>query len=230
MNENSEKDMTVLQEELTDEELVHRILKGETFLFEIIMRRYNQRLFRITNGILKNGTEAEDVIQDAYVRAYEHLNQFAGDAKFSTWLTKIAIYEAFRRSKRSKRLTSIENFTKAEKIMNIFKGESDNPEKDFLRRRIVEMLESAINSLPAKYCVAVMLRDVEGLSTEETAECLGISEEAVKTRLHRGRSILRKELGDRAGITVKDLYPFAGERCDRIVANVLKRIKLSPSF
>lgn len=222
--------MKVLQEEQTDEDLVHRILKGESFLFEIIMRRYNQRLFRIVNGILKNATEAEDVIQDSYVRAYEHLSQFAGDAKFSTWLTKIAIYEAFRRSKRSKRLTSMENLAKAEKIMNILKGESDNPENDFLRRRIVELLETAVSSLPAKYCVAIMLRDVEGLSTEETAECLGISEQAVKTRLHRARSILRKELGERAGVTVKDLYPFAGERCDRIVANVMQRIKLSPSY
>ena len=222
--------MKLLHEELTDEELVHRILKGETFLFEIIMRRYNQRLFRIANGILKNATEAEDVIQDAYVRAYEHLNQFAGKAKFSTWLTKIVIYEAFRHSKRSKRLTSIENFTKAEKIMNILNGESDNPEKDFLRRRIVGLLETAIDSLPAKYCVAIMLRDVEGLTTEETSECLGITEEAVKTRLHRARSILRKELGERAGVTVKDLYPFAGERCDRIVSTVMQRIKLLPSF
>ncbi len=222
--------MKVLQEELSDEEVVHRILKGETFLFEIIMRRYNQRLFRVANGILKNATEAEDVIQDAYVRAYEHLNQFAGEAKFSTWLTKIVIYEAFRRSKRSKRLTSIENFTKAEKIMNILKGESDNPEKDFIRRRIVELLEAAISSLPAKYSVAFMLRDVEGLSTEETAECLGISEEAVKTRLHRARSILRKELSSGAGVTVKDLYAFLGKRCDRIVASVMQRIKLLPSF
>jgi RNA polymerase sigma-70 factor, ECF subfamily len=230
MNENPEKDMTLLQEELADEDLVHRILKGESFLFEIIMRRYNQRLFRIANGILKNATEAEDVIQDAYVRAYEHLNQFAGAAKFSTWLTKIVIYEAFRRSKRSKRLTSMESFTKAEKIMNILKGESDNPEKDFIRRRILEILETAISSLPAKYCVAIMLRDVEGLSTEETAECLGISEQAVKTRLHRARSILRKEIGERAGVSVKDLYPFAGERCDRIVATVMQRIKSLPSF
>ncbi|MCI0617043.1 sigma-70 family RNA polymerase sigma factor, partial [bacterium] len=103
-------------------------------------------------------------------------------------------------------------------------------EKDFLRRRIVELLETAIGSLPAKYCVAIMLRDVEGLSTEETAKCLGITEETVKTRLHRARSILRKELGERAGVTVKDLYPFAGKRCDRIVAAVMQRIKLLPSF
>jgi RNA polymerase sigma-70 factor, ECF subfamily len=216
--------MKIVQDELTDEEAVRRILAGETFLFEMIMRRYNQRLFRITNGILKNATEAEDVIQDAYVRAYEHLNQFAGDSKFSTWLTKIAIYEAFRRLKRSKRITSMENFTKAEKIMSILNGESSNPEKDFFRRRIVELLETAVGSLPAKYCLVIMLRDVEGTNTEETAECLGISEEAVKTRLHRARAILRKELGERAGITVKDLYPFAGERCDRIVAAVMQKI------
>jgi RNA polymerase sigma-70 factor, ECF subfamily len=210
------------QEELTDEEVVRRIRGGETFLFEIIMRRHNQRLFRVANGILKNESEAEDVIQDAYVRAYEHLDQFAGEAKFSTWLMKIAVYESFRRLKRSKRVTSIENFTKVESVMN---SETGNPEKDLLRRGIVELLENAIGSLSSKYSLVIMLRDVEGMSTEETAECLGISEEAVKTRLHRARSILKKELGSRAGFSLKDLFPFAGERCDRIVANVMLRIK-----
>lgn len=222
--------MKLLQEELTDEDLVHRILKGESFLFEIIMRRYNQRLFRVTKSILKNEGEAEDVIQDAYVRAYENLHQFAGEAKFSTWLTKIAIYESLRRLRKSKRLTSLEMLTKGKEIMSILKDESGNPEKDFLRRRIIELLENAISNLSAKYSLVIMLRDVEGLSTEETANCLGISEEAVKTRLHRARTILRKELSSGAGITVKDLYPFAGERCDRIVAAVMERISLLPSF
>lgn len=230
MNEDPEKDMKLLQEELTDEDLVHRILKGESFLFEIIMRRYNQRLFRVTKSILKNEGEAEDVIQDAYVRAYENLHQFAGEAKFSTWLTKIAIYESLRRLRKSKRLTSLEMLTKGKEIMSILKDESGNPEKDFLRRRIIELLENAISNLSAKYSLVIMLRDVEGLSTEETANCLGISEEAVKTRLHRARTILRKELSSGAGITVKDLYPFAGERCDRIVAAVMERISLLPSF
>ncbi|HSE41553.1 MAG TPA: RNA polymerase sigma factor [Acidobacteriota bacterium] len=222
--------MRIVQEELTDEEVVRRIRSGESFLFEIIMRRYNQRLFRVAKSILKNEGEAEDVIQDAYVRAYENLHQFAGEAKFSTWLTKIAIYESLRRMRRSKRFTSMEDFTKGKEIMSILKDENGNPEKDFFRRRVIELLENAIGNLSTKYSLVIMLRDVEGLSTEETARCLGISEEAVKTRLHRARSVLRKELSSGAGVTVKDLYPFAGERCDRIVAAVMDRIRLLPSF
>jgi RNA polymerase sigma-70 factor, ECF subfamily len=219
-----EANMTIVQEELTDEEIVRRIRTGDSFLFEIIMRRYNQRLFRVTKSILKNDGEAEDVIQDAYVRAYENLHQFAGEAKFATWLTKIAIYESLRRLRQSKRLTSMEKFADGKDFMSFLKDENGNPEKDFFRRRIIELLEKALGNLPAKYSLVIMLRDVEGLNTEETAKCLGISEEAVKTRLHRARSVLRQELSSRAGVTVKDLYPFAGERCDRIVAAVMKRI------
>jgi RNA polymerase sigma-70 factor (ECF subfamily) len=218
--------MRIVQDELTDEEVVRRIRGGESFLFEIIMRRYNQRLFRVTNSILKNEGEAEDVIQDAYVRAYANLHQFAGEAKFSTWLTKIAIYESLRRLRRSKRLSSMEKFTDGKEFMSFLKDENGNPEKDFFRRRIIELLETAIGNLSTKYSLVIMLRDVEGLSTEETAKCLGISEEAVKTRLHRARSVLKQQLSAGAGVTVKDLYPFAGERCDRIVARVMERINL----
>lgn len=213
------------QEELTDEELVRRVRTGETFLFEMIMRRYNRRLFRVAKGILKNESEVEDVIQDAYVRAYANLDQFAGKAKFATWLTKIAVYESLARLRRSKRLVSMDQFTNGEGIMDSLNRETANPEKDLFRRRIVELLENAIGTLPGKYRVVFMLRDAEGLNTEETAECLGISEEAVKIRLHRARSSLRKELESRAEVTLKDLYAFAGKRCDRIVAAVMLRIK-----
>lgn len=216
------------QEELTDEDLVLRIRAGETFLFEMIMRRYNQRLFSVAKGILKNDGEAEDVMQDAYVRAYAHLDQFEGKAKFSTWLTKIAIYESLARLRRSKRLVSMDQFTNGEEIMGSLNHETGNPEKDFFRRRLVELLENAIGALPDNYRVVFMLRDVEGLSTEETAECMAISEEAVKTRLHRARSLLRKKLGARAGMTLKDLYPFGGKHCDHIVAAVMDRIRSLP--
>lgn len=213
------------QEELTDEEVVRRVRGGETFLFEIIMRRYNQRLFRVLKGILKNDGEAEDVLQDAYVRAYEHLDQFAGLAKFSTWLTKIAVHESLSRMRRSKRLISMDVFANGDEIMDSLNRESGNPEKDLFRSRMVELLENAIAALPAKYRVVFMMRDAEGFNTEETAECLGISKESVKIRLHRARSILRKELKSRAGVSLTDLYAFAGKRCDRIVTAVMQRIR-----
>jgi RNA polymerase sigma-70 factor, ECF subfamily len=211
--------------ELTDQELVDRVIAGEKFLFEMIMRRYNQRLFRVAKSILKDGDEAEDVVQDAYVRAYTHLHQFAGHAKFSTWLTKIAVYESLARLRRSRRLSSLDGDQNAEEIMMIHKGEAaDNPQKDYFRRTMIDVLEHALQAIPEKYRVVIVLRDSEGLSTEETALSLGISEEAVKTRLHRARMLLRKQLESNAGITLKDVYAFAGARCDRIVANVMQTI------
>jgi RNA polymerase sigma-70 factor (ECF subfamily) len=213
------------QEELTDEEVVDRIRAGETYLFEIIMRRYNQRLFRVANSILKNAGEAEDVMQDAYVRAYTHLNQFAEKAKFSNWLTKIAVYESLARLRRSKRFTSMDEFVNREGIMGNLKAESGDPAKDLFRRQMVEMLENAISTLPRKYRLVFMLRDAEGLNTHDTAESLGISEEAVKTRLHRARALLRTKLGAQASLNYSDLYAFAGKRCDRVVAAVMQRIK-----
>jgi RNA polymerase sigma-70 factor (ECF subfamily) len=210
--------------ELTDEELVHRVASGEKFLFEMIMRRYNQRLYRVTKSILKDADEAEDVVQDAYVRAYSHLDQFAGHAKFSTWLTKIAVYEALARLRRLKKLSSLGDEERAEELMMIHNGEAENPQKDFFRRRMIDLLEHALEAIPEKYRVVIVLRHSEGLSTEETAASLGISEEAVKTRLHRARTLLRKQLESNAGITLKDVYAFAGLRCDRIVTKVMQRI------
>jgi len=200
--------MKIIEEQsdqLTDEELAARVRAGETVLFEMIMRRYNQRLFRVARSILKDSDEAEDVVQDSYVRAYSHLDQFAGRAKFSTWLTKIAVYESLARLKRRKKLSSIDSDQHAEEIMLIYKGESEDPGKQLFRHTMIDLLEHALEAIPEKYRLVFVLRDAEGLSTEETAESLGISEEAVKTRLHRERMLLRKELESRAGLTAKDV-------------------------
>lgn len=138
------------QEELTDEEVVRRVRTGEPFLFEMIVRRYNPRLFRVLKGILKNNGEAEAVLQDAYVRAYEHLHQFAGLAQFSTWLTKIAVYESLARKRRNKRVVSMDEFANGDEIMDSLNRENENPEKNLFHRRIVELLETAIDALPTK--------------------------------------------------------------------------------
>jgi RNA polymerase sigma-70 factor (ECF subfamily) len=218
-------DIAQIVPDTSDEELVRRIYEGETALFEIIMRRYNRRLFRISRSILKNDEEAEDVVQDAYVRAYSQLNQYSGKSRFCTWLTKIAVYESLARFRRRKRFREIdETIVNEKKIMGTTQ-DHQNPENVFLRRRLAEVLEGAIDSLPLKYRTVFIFRDVEGLTTEETAECVGISSEAVKTRLHRARAALRKTITAHAGETLGHIFPFDGVRCDRIVHAVMERIQ-----
>jgi len=208
---------------LTDEEVVRRVIEGEPALFEILMRRYNQRLFRITRSIVTNDHEAEDIIQDAYVRAYEHLSQFEGRARFSTWLTKIAIYEAYARVRRV-------DYQKVDSLSVLgdngldLKSEERDPERQIYTGELRLALEKAFDALPDGYRSVFMMREVEGLSTAETAECLEISEENVKTRLHRARASLQRELYSLAGAEGNGAFQFLGARCDRVVARVLERI------
>ncbi len=210
---------------MPDEEVVKQVLAGEIALFEILMRRYNQRLYRVARSILRDESEAEDVIQEAYVRAYTHLNQFAGDAKFSTWLTKIAVHESFARLRRRGRFVEIDSAQEAEgNSMGLLTSKTRDPEQEVLARELSAVLEAAVDTLPEAYRSVFMLRGVEEMSTAETAECLDISEEAVKTRLHRARALLRKELYARIGIATAGSFQFAGSRCDHVVSAVFKRI------
>jgi RNA polymerase sigma-70 factor, ECF subfamily len=211
--------------ELSDEEAVSRILEGETALFETIMRRYNQRLYRVTRAILRNDSEAEDVIQDGYVRAYEHLDQFAGKAAFPTWLTRIAIHEALARRRRSRRVEELEAVQKKEDFVSTLESSTPDPEAQTAQSQARQFLEAAIEALPDDYRTVVVLRDVEEMNVAETAASLEVSEAVVKTRLHRAHAMLRKELYARAQGRVADLYPFLGERCDRIVKAVFARIR-----
>ena len=206
---------------IPDEEVVKQVLAGATALYEILMRRYNQRLYRVARSILRNDTDAEDVMQDAYVRAYEHLNQFAGEAKFSTWLTKIAVYEALERVRRRGRTDSGRD---AEHVMAKTKSDTPDPERQAYDHELRSVLEYAIDTLPEIYRLVFVLRTVEGLSVAETSGCLDIGTEAVKTRLHRARSLLRKDLQQRAGIVTAQAFPFHLSRCDRVVEAVFRRI------
>lgn len=176
----------------SDEELVLRILQGEVLLFEIIMRRHSQRLYRVSRGILRDGGEAEDVMQAAYVRAYQHLSQFAGKAKFSTWLTRIAVHEALNRLEERGRIRYIEEMSGPESPASEMVSSRDpNPEQCACSREHARVLETAVQALPPKYRVVVMMRDLEEMSVAETAACLDITEENVKIRLHRARAMLR---------------------------------------
>ena len=203
---------------LTDEEIVERILGGETALFELLMRRYNQRLYRVTRAIVRDEGEAEDVTQDTYVRAFEHLDQFAGRARFSTWLTRIAVHEASARLRRRGRQSDLEE------IMPTLASASAGPEQRAADHELGQAIEAAVDALPEVYGSVFMLREVEGLSTAETAACLDINAETVKTRLHRARALLRNHINARIGGAVRETFQFAGARCDLTVAAVMARI------
>jgi len=215
-------------EPLPDEEVVRRVLDGDTAVFEIIMRRYNQRLYRVARAILRDDTEAEDVMQDAYVRAYQHLGQFAGRSQFSTWLTRIAIHEALARAQRRKRVDqlSANEWKDGEGEMNVATS-ALNPEEQLSVSELGRALEGAILSIPEQYRLVLMMRDVEQMSTIETATALDLTEENVKVRLHRARAMVRKELFARAGSEAASAFGFMGVRCDRVVARVLQLITSS---
>jgi RNA polymerase sigma-70 factor, ECF subfamily len=209
---------------LSDEEVVVQVLAGETAMFEIVMRRHNQRLYRVARAILRNDSEAEDVMQDAYVRAYEHLDQFAGRAKFSTWLTRIAVHEVLARQRRSKRYEELGPTSEREgDPMDRFASLTPNPEQQMSNSGLRRLLEQAVEKLPDAYRAVFMLRDVEDMSTTDAAYALEITEENVKVRLHRARALLRKSLFAVAGTESREAFNFNAVRCGRVVKNVFER-------
>jgi len=205
---------------LPDEQIVQRILAGENALYEVLMRRYNTRLYRVALAILKNDGEAEDVMQEAYVRAFQHLDQFAGRSTFSTWLTRIAVHEALARIRKAKRFEEWDEMSESKQDSIKAAQVRSNPESDTASSELSRLVEQAIENLPENYRTVVMMRDVEEMSTSETAECLSITEDNVKIRLHRAHGLLRKELYSKAKISTSAAFPFHAPRCDRVVAAV----------
>lgn len=207
--------------ELRDECLVKRILSGETELYEIIIRRYNLRLYRVIKAILHDGAETEDVIQETHVRAYEHLHQFAGRSLFSTWLTRIAVHEAWHRAKQQSRRCDVgstaASFGRCLRV-------SQEADRDLLANETRTILEQAINGLPQSLRPVFVMRSLENMTTAETSKSLGISEAAVKVRLLRARHMLRRVLRERAHTATSDAFRFLGEQCDRVTYKVLSRI------
>ena len=207
----------------TDEEVIRRVLDGETGMFELLMRRYNERVYRAARAIVRDEQEAEDVMQQAYVNAFTHLRQFNGAAQFSTWLTKIAINESLARVRRRGRYQPFDDdLSNVEPFM--FRNTAENPERQAFTGELRRLLEWAVDRLPDGMREVFMLREVEGLSTAETAEALSVSEDVVKTRLSRGRAALRRLLMDRTGATAPEAFRFYRPRCDRVVGHVLARI------
>lgn len=195
-----------------------------------IMQRNNRRLFRIARSILRNDGEAEDVVQETYVRAFTHLDGFRGDSSFATWLTRIAMNEALGRVRRRHPQVELSDLKpgvlEAQIIQFPQSSNLNDPEKSMAQREIQHVVERAIDNLPEAFRTVFVARVVEGMNLEETAELLGLKPETVKTRLHRARALLRGNVEKQIGPVVMDAFPFAGRRCERLTQAVLKRLAL----
>jgi RNA polymerase sigma-70 factor (ECF subfamily) len=214
----------VLPAEVTDEEIVRRVVAGERELFELLMRRYNQRVYRAVRAVLRNRDDTEDVMQQAYVSAYRALHQFEGRSAFATWLTKIALRQAAARNKKTVALLHLVPELGVEDTMNDFPEPGPDPEARAVAADLMQHVETEVAALPETYRSVLLLREVEGLSTEETAACLELSTDVVKTRLHRARTMLRDALYRRAGVGLQTIFTFGAQRCDRVVARVMEEI------
>ena len=210
-------------EELPDEVVVDRVRGGERALFELLVRRYNQRLFRVARGIVRDEGEAEDVLQEAWVRAFEHLDQFRGESRFSTWVTRIAVHEALAQLRRRRRLVRLGADT-SDLGPAPMTSTAPTPEEAAQAIEARRLLETAIEQLPGPLRVTYVLREINDLDTAETAAALGIAEGTVKVRLHRARRELRSTLEKRIAAARSELYPFLGARCDRMTAAVMARV------
>jgi RNA polymerase sigma-70 factor (ECF subfamily) len=209
---------------LSDEEVVARVLAGDTSLFEILMRRYNQRLFRVARGILADDAEAEDVAQEAWLRAFRELAGFRGEARFSTWLTRIACHDALARVHKRRRLVPITGGGEPPEPP----AETPGPERDLENRELQDLLRAAVEILPDPLRAVFCLREIEQLSTEQTADALGLTAENVRVRLHRAKRSLRQMLDEKIGREVRRLYLFDGARCDRLVERVFAALDAQP--
>jgi len=215
---------------LTDAEVVARVRAGDTALFEELMRRHNQRVYRVARAVVKDEADAEDVMQQAYINAFRHLDQFEERAQFSTWLTRIALHEALarRRRRHAHAAASVTVGDEHGEQMDALIAPQPDPERQAYTAELAHMLENAVDALPEAYRIVFALRDVEGLSTSETAAGLALGEEAVKTRLHRARAMLRRTLSDQFGAASAQAFQFHASRCDRVVSAVLSRILQGP--
>ena len=217
-------------DQLDDGALVTLALRQEEAAFRLIMQRHNRRLYRVARGVLGNDGEAEDVVQETYVRAFTHLDGFRGDAHLSTWLTRIALNEALGRIRNQRPTTDLKyldaiNEQGESRVIFLPSARQDsNPEASAARAEVRRLLERAVDQLPGPFRSVFVMRDIEEMSVEETASHLGLRPETVKTRLHRARRLLRQSLHETLASTLVDAFPFAGARCTRITEAVLERL------
>lgn len=210
---------------VSDAALACSIVAGEPGAFERLMRQHNRRLFRVARSILRDDAEAEDALQEGYIKAHRAMAGFRGDARLSTWLTRIIVNQALE-SRRRRPVQAAEPAGGESVTESGFGSTPETPETLAMRNDLRRLIEHAVDDLPEHYRNVFMLRAVEGLSVDETAASLGISEANTKVRLLRARAALRESLGQRLGPLLEDVFAFDGQRCDRIVAHVCARLGL----
>jgi RNA polymerase sigma-70 factor (ECF subfamily) len=214
----------------SDAELIQRARARDEAAIRAIMQANNRRLYRMARGILRNDSEAEDVVQETYVRAFTHLDSFRGDSSLATWLARIAMNEALGRLRRQRpnvEWTTLPPGTLEAQIIQFPLSATSDPEKTMAQREIQQVVEHAIDDLPEAFRIVFITRVIEGMNVEETAEILGLKPETVKTRLHRARTMLRDNVEKKIGPIVMEAFPFAGKRCERLTEAVLKRLGLT---
>ncbi len=210
-----------------DLELVRRARARDESAIRAIMQANNRKLYRIARGILRNDSEAEDVVQEAYVRAFTHLESFRGDSSLSTWLSRIAMNEALGRLRRRRPAVELDALPQGAleaEIIQFPLSAAADPEKSMAQREIQAVVEHAIDELPEPFRLVFITRVIEGMNVEETAEILSLKPETVKSRLHRARNMLRDIVERKIGPVVMEAFPFAGKRCERLTDAVLKRL------
>jgi RNA polymerase sigma-70 factor (ECF subfamily) len=217
-----------------DMALVERARAREAGACRLLIKTYNQRLYRLARSIVRNDGEAEDVLQEAYMRAFTHLDGFRGDSALATWLSRIVINEALGRMRKRRRTAAVEapeaygeNRHGGASIIPFPLGSSEaDPERTMAQRQILHLVERATDDLPDIYRTVFVARVIEGLSMEETAELLDIKAETVKTRLFRARRLVREQIEKEVGPVLMDAFPFAGRRCERVTKAVMLRLGL----
>lgn len=214
-----------------DADLVRRAIARDGDAFRTIIQRYNQRLYRMARSILKNDSEAEDAVQEAYISALTHLASFRGDSSLSTWLSRIVINEALGRLRTQRPNVDLATFEETRAAADIIPfplaSKLDDPERTMAQRQLLQLVEQATDNLPDVYRIVFTARIIEGMSVEDTAEVLGLRPETVKTRLHRARRLVREQLDRQIGPVLMDAFPFAGQRCERMTETVMRRFGFS---
>lgn len=212
-------------------ELVRRVLSHDGAAFRTIMERHNRRLYRIARAVLRDDSEAEDAVQEAYLRAFANLKSFRGDSSLATWLGRIVLNEALARLRHRRVVVNVDTIeaqhAEAQIIQFPQAMASDDPEGMMARREILHFVERATEALPEIFRMVFVTRVVEGMSVKETADLLDLAPETVKTRLHRARQLLREQLDQEIGPVLMDAFPFAGRRCQRMSDAVMRRLGFS---
>jgi RNA polymerase sigma-70 factor, ECF subfamily len=229
--ERAASDRHVPAAELSEVDLVVRARSSDEGAIRELIRRNNRLLFRLARGLVSDDTEAEDIVQETYVRGFTRLESFRGGAAFSTWLARIAINEALGRIRKSRRyifsddLKEYEKYSEDAVVTFPMNSHMPDPESETVRRQIREMLTAAVDRLPEGFRIVFILRDIEGVSTEAVGEHLALRPETVRSRLHRARRLLRADIEKAISSGFADLFPFAGKRCanlaDRVVESIL---------